>query len=212
MTVNTVTGYHFFEPSLGHGLPHDPFNAIVGPRPIGWISTRDKEGLPNLAPYSFFNAFNYTPPIVGFASIGLKDTLLNITETGVFGWNLTTRTLATRMNISSAAAPKGVDEFELAGLTAISGRIVDVPLVEESPVRFECRCTQILQLRTAEDVEVETWLVLGEVVGVHIDESLLVKGIYDTAAANPVLRGGGMHAYFEITPGALFEMDRPAFP
>lgn len=211
MTKQSVT-YHFFEPSRGHGLAHDPFNAIVGPRPIGWISTRDKKGNPNLAPYSFFNAFNYTPPIVGFASIGLKDTLLNIRETGVFAWNLTTRSLAAKMNVSSAAAPRGMDEFKLASLTAMPGRVVEVPLVEESPVRFECQCTQILQLKTAQERAVETWLVLGEVVGVHIDPSLLVNGVYDTGAAHPVLRGGGMDSYFEISPEALFRIDRPVFP
>ena len=97
------TDFHFYEPARGHGLPHDPFNAMVGPRPIGWISSRDASGRLNLAPYSFFNAFNYTPPIVGFASIGAKDTLRNIRETREFGWNLATRPLAERMNASCAA-------------------------------------------------------------------------------------------------------------
>ena len=108
---------HFYEPSKGHGLPHDPFNAIVGPRPIGWMSSQDSEGRLNLAPYSFFNAFNYTPPIIGFASIGAKDSLHNIRQTGEFCWNLATRPLAEQMNQTCAAVPADVSEFELAGWT-----------------------------------------------------------------------------------------------
>jgi flavin reductase (DIM6/NTAB) family NADH-FMN oxidoreductase RutF len=212
MGLKAANNYHFYEPVLGHGLPHDPFNAIVGPRPIGWISTRDANGIANLAPYSFFNAFNYTPPIVGFSSIGPKDSLLNIRETGVFGWNLTTRPLADQMNASSAAAPKGIDEFKLAGLSALPGRVLDVPLVEQSPVRFECRCTQIVQLETIDGDAIQTWMVLGEVVGVHIDKALLCDGVYDTAAAHPVLRGGGMVDYFEISSDAYFQMHRPRYP
>lgn len=108
---------HSYEPRLGHGLPHDPFNAIVGPRPIGWISTQNAAGATNLAPYSFFNAFNYVPPIVGFASIGFKDTVRNVQETGEFVWNLATRDLAEVMNQSCAAVPPEVSEFDLTGLT-----------------------------------------------------------------------------------------------
>ncbi|RAR53820.1 UNVERIFIED_CONTAM: flavin reductase like protein, partial [Acidovorax defluvii] len=110
---------HTYEPRLGHGLPHDPFNAIVGPRPIGWISTQSATGALNLAPYSFFTAFNYVPPIVGFASIGAKDTLRNIEATGEFVWNLATHDLADAMNQSCAAVPPEVSEFELAGLTPL---------------------------------------------------------------------------------------------
>jgi hypothetical protein len=107
-------GMHFYEPRLGTGLPHDPFNSIVGPRPIGWISSRGANGGVNLAPYSFFNGFNYTPPIVGFASIGYKDTVRNIQQTREFVWNLATRPLAERMNASCATVPPEVNEFELA--------------------------------------------------------------------------------------------------
>jgi len=199
---------HFYEPRLGHGLPHDPFNAIVGPRPIGWISSRDGNGLLNLAPYSFFNAFNYTPPIVGFASIGWKDTVRNIEATGEFVWNLATRELAEAMNTSCAAVPPDVNEFELAGLATAPSRLVGVPRVAASPVAFECRLTQLIRLKSAAGIEVETWLTLGEVVGVHIVESLLVNGVYDTAAARPILRGGGPADYFELGP--LFKMRRPA--
>ncbi len=201
---------HFYEPRHGHGLPHDPFNAIVGPRPIGWISTRSASGAVNLAPYSFFNAFNYTPPIVGFASIGYKDTVRNAEQTGEFAWNLVTRPLAEAMNQTCAAVPPEVDEFTLAGLTPVASRLIAVPRVLESPVSFECRCTQIIQLQGASGEQVPTWLVLGEVVAVHIAQALLKDGIYDTAAAGHVLRGGGPADYFTVGPEQLFHMRRPA--
>jgi flavin reductase (DIM6/NTAB) family NADH-FMN oxidoreductase RutF len=200
---------HFYEPRHGHGLPHDPFNAIVGPRPIGWISSRSAAGALNLAPYSFFNAFNYTPPIVGFASIGYKDSVRNIEETGEFAWNLTTRVLAEAMNQSCAAVPPEVNEFELAGLTPVASRLIAVPRVAESPVSFECRRTQVLQLAGADGGKVDTWLVLGEVVAVHIAKAQLKNGVYDTAAAGHVLRGGGPGDYFSIGPEQLFRMVRP---
>jgi flavin reductase (DIM6/NTAB) family NADH-FMN oxidoreductase RutF len=108
---------HAYEPVHGHGLKHDPFNAIVGPRPIGWISTVSQAGVANLAPYSFFNGFNYKPPIIGFSSIGWKDSVANAQATGEFCWNLATRALAREMNLTCAPAPPEVDEFEVAGLT-----------------------------------------------------------------------------------------------
>jgi len=200
---------HFYEPRNGHGLPHDPFNAIVGPRPIGWISSLAADGTPNLAPYSFFNAFNYTPPIVGFASIGAKDTLCNVQETGEFVWNLATRPLAEAMNATCAAVPPEVDEFALAGLTAAPSRLVGPPRVADSPVSFECRVTQVVQLQGANGDAVATWLVLGEVVGVHIASALLRDGIYDTAGAGHILRGGGPADYFTVGPEQLFRMQRP---
>lgn len=205
----TTDDFHFYEPAQGHGLPHDPFNAMVGPRPIGWISSQSASGVRNLAPYSFFNAFNYTPPIVGFASIGAKDSLHNIRETREFGWNLATRPLAERMNASCVAVPPEVDEFELAGLTPVASRGIAVPRVAESPVSFECRLTQIVQLEGVDGTKVPTWLVLGEVVGVHIARHLLKDGIYDTAAAEPILRGGGPADYFTVTRDNLFKMFRP---
>jgi flavin reductase (DIM6/NTAB) family NADH-FMN oxidoreductase RutF len=203
------TAFHFYEPRDGHRLPHDPFNAIVGPRPIGWISSSSAAGILNLAPYSFFNAFNYVPPIVGFASIGYKDTVRNIEETGEFCWNLATRPLAEQMNQTCAAVPAEVDEFALAGLTPAPSRVNGVPRVAESPVAMECRLTQLLQLQGADGGKLPTWLVLGEVVGVHIAAALLKDGVYDTAAAQPILRGGGPADYFSIGPEQLFKMFRP---
>lgn len=201
--------FHSYDPRQGHGLPHDPFNAIVGPRPIGWISTCNAEGATNLAPYSFFNAFNYVPPIVGFASIGAKDTVRNVQATGEFVWNLATRDLADAMNQTCAAVPPEVSEFTLAGLTPLPSTRVRPPRVAESPVTFECRSTQILQLQGADGASVETWLVLGEVVAVHIDQALLRDGVYDTAGAGHILRGGGPADYFTVGPEQLFRMYRP---
>lgn len=200
---------HFYEPRQGHGLPHDPFNAIVGPRPIGWISSLSGAGIRNLAPYSFFNAFNYVPPIVGFASIGAKDTLRNVQETGEFVWNLATRPLAEAMNASCAAVGPEVDEFALAGLTPAPSRLVAAPRVAESPVAFECKVTQIIQLQQASGETVPTWLVLGEVVGIHIAAASLKDGVYDTANAGHILRAGGPADYFSVGPEQLFQMHRP---
>ncbi|WP_287809434.1 flavin reductase family protein [Pseudomonas sp.] len=200
---------HYYEPSQGHGLPHDPFNAIVGPRPIGWISSQDEHGRLNLAPYSFFNAFNYVPPIIGFSSIGRKDSLNNIEKTGEFAWNLATRPLAEQMNQSCAAVAPEVDEFALSGLTPVASRVIAVPRVLESPVSFECKVTQIIQLQGVDKCPVPSWLILGEVVAVHIAKALLKDGVYDTAAAQPILRGGGPADYFEIGPEAIFKMFRP---
>jgi flavin reductase (DIM6/NTAB) family NADH-FMN oxidoreductase RutF len=200
---------HFYEPKNGHGLPHDPFNAIVGPRPIGWISTRSNDGVLNLAPYSFFTAFNYIPPIVGFSSIGPKDSVRNIQENGMFVWNLVTRPLAEAMNQTCAAVGPEVNEFELAGLNTAPSRTMDVPRVAESPVSFECRSTQIIQLEGLDKQKIPTWLVLGEVVGVHIADHLLKDGVYDTASAGHVMRGGGPADYFTVGPEQLFKMWRP---
>lgn len=200
---------HFYEPRHGHGLKHDPFNSIVGPRPIGWVSSRSASRVLNLAPYSFFNAFNYVPPVIGFASIGRKDSLNNIEATGEFVWNLVTRELAEMMNQTCEAVPPEVSEFDLAGLVPEASRLVDVPRVAQSPVSFECRCTQILQLQDLEGQKIETWVVFGQVIGIHIDQRLLPGGVYDTANAGHILRGGGPADYFSIGPEQLFKMYRP---
>lgn len=200
---------YFYEPKSGHQLKHDPFNSIVGPRPIGWISSKSSDGVLNLAPYSFFNAFNYVPPIIGFASIGRKDSLNNIEATGEFVWNLVTQPQVEAMNQTCKAVPPEVSEFDIAGLSTAPSNIVSVPRVAESPVSFECRCTQILQLKTLEGSSVETWVVFGEVVGIHIEERLISTGIYDTATAQHVMRGGGPADYFSIGPEQLFKIYRP---
>ena len=200
---------HFYEPASGHGLAHDPLNAIVAPRPIGWVSTRGQDGSLNLAPYSFFNLFNYRPPIIGFCSVGPKDSVRNARETGEFVWNLAVRELAERMNETSAMVPYGVNEFELAGLTAAASRKVAVPRVAESPVHFECKVSDIVQLKDHRGVLVASWLVLGEVVGVHIARALLREGVFDTFGAGIILRAGGPSAYADLRPENRFDMDRP---
>jgi len=201
---------HFYRPAEGHRLRHDPFNAIVAPRPIGWISTRSLDGVRNIAPYSFFNAFNYVPPIIGFSSTGYKHSVRNIAETREFTWNLVGRPQAEAMNVTSATVPAEVDEFELAGLSGAPSVEVRPDRVAGAPVSFECRLTQLIQLTDAEGDAVNAWLTLGEVVAVHIDEDLLTEGVYDTAAAQPVVRGGGPSTYFAITADRRFDMVRPA--
>ena len=198
-----------YEPKNGHGLSHDPFNAIVGPRPIGWISTQSKAGVANLAPYSFFNAFNYVPPIIGFSSVGYKDTVRNIEETGEFVWNLVTKDLAEAMNASSAVYPPETSEFDALNLEKASSTLVTPPRVAKAKVAFECKCTEIIQLKGISGEKVKTWLVLGEVVKIHIDQSLLKDGVYDTAKAGHILRAGGPGDYFTVGQEQLFELLRP---
>lgn len=201
---------HYYEPEHGHGLPHDPFNAIVGPRPIGWISTMGRDGSVNLAPYSFFNGFNYTPPILGFSSTSPKDSLRNCQETGEFVWNLVTRELADAMNASCATAPYGTDEFALAGLEKAPSRRVGPPRVARSPVSFECKVTQVVPLLDHKGGPTTGTLVLGQVVAVHIARSMLPGGVFDTFNAGIVLRAGGPTGYAAVTPETRFDMRRPS--
>lgn len=204
-----MTEYHFYEPADGHRLPHDPLNAIVAPRPIGWISTLSPAGARNLAPYSFFNLINYEPPLIAFASSGWKDTVANIEATGEFVWNLATRVQAEAMNASSASVGPEIDEFELAGLGALPSNLVAPPRVAGSPVHFECRLTQLIRLQDMEGQALDQWLVIGEAVGIHIDPAMLEEGIYQTARPVPITRGGGPADYFAITESCLFRMKRP---
>ncbi len=203
------TEMHVYEPALGHGLKHDPFNSIIGPRPIGWISSKGADGSINLAPYSFFNGFNYTPPIIGFSSTSLKDTLRNCQETGEFVWNLATRDLAEAMNQTSAPAPYGRNEFELAGLTQAPSRVVAPPRVAESGVAFECKVTQIVVLKNWQGGDTPAQMVFGEVVAVHIAQRLLKDGVFDTFGAGIILRAGGPSGYAEISPSSRFDISRP---
>lgn len=199
---------HFYRPAEGHRLPHDPFNAIVGPRPIGWIGTLSPAGVRNLAPYSFFNAFSYTPPLIGFSSTARKHTARNAELTGEFTWNLVTRPLAEQMNATSTTSD--VDEFVASGLEAAESIDISAPRVAASPVSFECRVSDVVPLRGAEGDASASVLTIGEVIAVHIDESLLAQGIYQTDLARPVLRGGGPSAYFEILAEGRFDLIRPS--
>jgi flavin reductase (DIM6/NTAB) family NADH-FMN oxidoreductase RutF len=189
----------FYRPQDGHGLPHDPFKAIVAPRPIGWISTLDAKGRANLAPYSFFNGCGDHPPLVMFAQTGRKtreegekDSIANIRATGEFACSVVSEALKDAMNASTASFPAGVDEFEKAGLTKAEGRSIRVPHVAEAPAVLECRMVKIVD-------DLPTWregamniVVIGEVVGVHIKDSLLANGLLDVLAYNPVARMGYM--------------------
>ncbi|WP_241622363.1 flavin reductase family protein [Rosenbergiella australiborealis] len=207
MTQSTYS----YQPTQGHGLAHDPLNAIIAPRPIGWISSRSAAGQRNLAPYSFFNIFNYQPPIIGFASSGWKDSVANIAETKEFVWNLVTEPLAQAMNQTSSPLPHGQDEFALAGLTPVKSQLIAVDRVAESPVHFECRLTQLIQLRDIQDKPIDSWLVLGEVVMIHIRTALLdEQGVYQTVEAAPLLRAGGPSAYYGISDDQRMDLWRPS--
>lgn len=190
----------FYHPSQGHGLPHNPFNAIVAPRPIGWIATRGSMG-DNLAPYSFFNAVAYAPPQVMFASTGRKNSLANIEETRVFAVNIVEAAAHARMNATSATLPRGVDEFAAAGIARAECATIDCPRVADAPATLECVLTQIVALRGRDN-----FLILGEVTGVHLRDDCLRGGRFDLTAFHPVARCG-YHDYAIVE--RLIEMRRP---
>src|SRR5262245_8606257 len=212
MNVNVSTrlsDMHTYEPAKGHGLKHDPLTAIVAPRPIGWVSSMGARGNINLAPYSFFNIFNYKPPILAFSSNGWKDTVRNVEETREFVWQLVTMPLAQQMNTTSAHVPPDVSEFSTSGLTPVASRFVKVPRVGEARAAMECKLIKVMQLETKEGEKVGCWMVFGEVVAVHIDKTLIADGVYQTALAHPISRGGRRGDYFEISPATMFDMPRP---
>lgn len=198
----------FYRPEDGHGLPHNPFNAIVTPRPIGWISTRSADGVNNLAPYSFFNGVAYVPPQVMFATTGAKpdqdntkDSLANIRETGVFCVNVVEYAAREAMNRSSATLPREVDEFAHAGVTPEECETIPCARVAGAPAALECRMTEILRLRGAAN-----YAVFGEVIGVHLRDDCLRDGRFDVTAYRPLSRLG-YRDYTSVTE--LFEMVRP---
>ncbi|GGA85005.1 flavin reductase [Brucella endophytica] len=196
----------FYEPRNGHGLPHDPFKAIVAPRPIGWISTRSKAGAVNLAPYSFFNAICDKPPLVLFSSSGRKDSLNFIEETGEFAVNLVTEDLLEKMNASSVNAPRGVSEFDYAGLTPVPCELIGAPRVGEAHAALECVVTDIREATDRHGRPCGNWLVTGEVVGVHLDEAILTDGMIDMRKAKSVSRLGYMDF---ATTSEVYQMLRP---
>jgi flavin reductase (DIM6/NTAB) family NADH-FMN oxidoreductase RutF len=205
MTTQTET--YFYETAKGHGLPHDPFKAIVAPRPIGWISTVDRDGQVNLAPYSFFNAVCGAPPIVAFSSESYKDSVRNAEATGEFVANFVSKPLAEAMNRTSAAVSPDTDEMTLAGLAAAPSRLVAPPRVAAAPAALECKLTQVIRLQTVEGKTLDTYLVLGQVVGVHIDPRFLRDGIFDLLTAQPVMRAGYRDDYVQASDP--FKMVRP---
>ncbi len=198
----------FYKPQDGHGLPHNPFNAIVTPRPIGWISTRGRDGHDNLAPYSFFNAVAYTPPQVMFASTAGKhdrhfgkDTVANIDETGVFCVNIVSYDLRDAMNATSGSYNAEVDEFALAGLERAECETIPCSRVAAAPAALECRLTQIVNLEGEENIA-----VFGEVTGVHMRDDCLREGRFDVTAFRPLARLG-YRDYSVID--TLFSLSRP---
>lgn len=198
----------FYRPEDGHGLPHNPFNAVITPRPIGWISTRSLDGSENLAPYSFFNGVAYDPPQVMFSCTsgkadrdGVKDTVANIQETKVFAVNIVAHKMADAMNITSGPWPKNVDEFEKAGLTKSECTSIACSFVQGAPAVLECKLTKFVALPG----EANT-LVLGEVTGVHLRDDCVVDGKFDVTTFQPLARLG-YRDYTKVTD--LFSLKRP---
>ncbi len=198
----------FYKPEDGHGLPHNPFNAIVTPRPIGWISTRGADGSDNLAPYSFFNAVAYVPPQVMFASTSAKpdrgdtkDSIANIRESGVFCVNIVEYAMRDVMNQSSGAWDREVDEFVDAKIEKAACETINCARVAQAPASLECKLTQIVQLPGAAN-----FVAFGEVTGVHMRDDCLVDGLFDVTRFNPLTRLGYMD-YSVIRE--VFRMPRP---
>lgn len=189
-----------------HGLAHDPFKAIVSPRPIGWIGSRSADGSLNLAPYSFFNAISDTPKLVMFSSSGRKDSVRNIEEIREFTANFVSFDIREAMNITSAPVPHGESEFALAGLTPVEGRFVQAPFVAEAYAALECKVTEIFQPKALDGSLSENHVVIGQVVGIHIREEAIRDGRFDMAKVRPVGRMGYMD-YCDA--GDVFEMFRP---
>jgi flavin reductase (DIM6/NTAB) family NADH-FMN oxidoreductase RutF len=198
----------FYEPEKRDRalLPHDPFKAIVGPRPIGWITSLSRDGEVNLAPYSFFNGLNSRPNLVMFSSEGRKDSVTFVAETGEFVCNLATYDLREQMNATSAPLARGINEMERAGLTPAPSRIVKPPRVKESPCALECKLLRIVELDALDGTPADCHVAFGQVVGVHIDDRFIVDGRLDTAAMRPIARFG----YDEYAVvDSLFSMVRP---
>lgn len=198
----------FYEPKNGHGLPHNPFNALITPRPIGWISTRSVDGVDNLAPYSFFNGVSYEPPQVMFASTGRKpdrargkDSIGNAIDTGVFCVNVVGFAMREAMNASSKPAPRDVDEFDLAGLARTECETIACSRIAEAPASMECKLVRTVDLPGEANI-----VAFGEVTGIHIKDDCLVDGIFDVTRFQPLGRMG-YQDYTRVTE--LFSLIRP---
>lgn len=198
----------FYEPKNGHGLPHNPFNALITPRPIGWISTRGTDGIDNLAPYSFFNGVAYEPPQVMFSCSsskpdqdGVKDSVANIRDTGVFCVNVVEYSAAKVMNQTSGPWAKEVDEFADAGIAKADCTLIPCPRVADAPANMECRVTQIVKIKGAANT-----VVFGEVIGIHLRDNCLRDGIFDVTTFQPVARLG-YRDFTRVTD--LFSLPRP---
>ena len=189
-----------------HGLPFDPFKAIIAPRPIGWIGSCNREGRPNLAPYSFFNAVATRPNMIAFSSEGLKDSARNVRDTGEFTFSLATLPLAEQMNLSSASLGEGENEFDLARLTMAPSRLVRPPFVAESPAALECKLVHFIELRDVTDKLTGSFLTIGQVVATHIKDEYIRDGRFDAVMAQSIARCG-YNDY--ATVDAQWELARP---
>jgi flavin reductase (DIM6/NTAB) family NADH-FMN oxidoreductase RutF len=201
----------FYETKDHHGLPHSPFKSLIVPRPIGWISSLSVDGIPNLAPFSFFNGLSDAPPMVMFACNGpsspdgRKDSAANVEATGEFVVNMATEALTDQMNASSATVPNEVNEFELAGLTAEPSELVKAPRVAESPAHMECKFLKKVDL-PSNDPGKRNEMIIGEVIGIHIRDEVLVDGLVDVTKFRPLARLG----YMQYTVvDKVFTLNRP---
>ena len=200
---------HYDVTANDHGLRHDPFKAIVAPRPIGWITSMSASGAINTAPYSFFNAVSDRPHMVVFSSDGRKDSVTFVEETGEFTCSFPSFDLRERLNATSAPLPRGESEMAFAGLTPAPSRFVAPPRIAEAAAALECRWLQTVPLVPLEGGEAKYHLVVAQVVGIYIDDRFIVDGLVDTAAMKPIMRAG-YHDYFTVTPEDRFSMTRPA--
>lgn len=198
---------HYNVTAADHGLPYDPFKAVVAPRPIGWITSIDRDGRVNCSPYSFFNAISDKPHMVCFGSGGRKDALAFAEETGEFTCSFVTWELREAMNRTSAPLPRGENEMEFAGLEAAPSKFVRPPRVKASPAALECKWLQTVPLTSLEGVT-SYHLVIGQVVGMYIDDAFIENGIVDTGRMHPVMRAG-YDQYFQVGPDQMFKMTRP---
>ncbi|MEP9348784.1 flavin reductase family protein [Xanthobacter sp. KR7-225] len=197
----------FYEPAKNdHGLPHSPLKAIVAPRPIGWISSLSREGVANLAPYSFFNMIADDPALVMFSSTSRKHSVANIEATGEFVCSLAVAGLIDEVNVSSAAVPHDVSEFDLAGLAKAPSRLVKPPRVAAAPAALECVYVDTIQLKGRDGRPADQYMVIGEVIGVYMDDAAIVDGRFDAARAQSLARCGYLD-YSAIEH--LMERDRP---
>lgn len=200
---------HYSTTAKNHGMRHDPFKALVAPRPIGWIGSLSAQGARNLAPYSFFNAVADQPPMIMYSSEGSKDTLRNVQATGEFTVSIVSHELREKMNMTSAAVSHGVDEFALAGLTPVDSVFVKAPRVGESPAALECKVWKTVVLPAPEGETESHWtVVFGLVVGIYINDAYIRDGRVDTAAISPIARLGYTD-YTAATPQSFFQMNRP---
>ena len=200
---------HYDTRKNNHGLPHDPYKAIVAPRPIGWIGSQDIDGVRNLAPYSYFNGVSDNPHYVMFSSVGIKDSLRNIEQTRVFTASLATYKLFEQMNVSSVAADTEIDEFKLSGLKVRKAKYVDAPCVADSPAVLECKLWQVIDLpHSSRKNNSGNYIVIGHVVGIYIDDSYIKDGLFNTRMAEPLGRLGYMD-YGVINADNIFSKNRP---